>query len=136
MRLNQAEFADLVTRSVRRFLLASGTPQPVAEYSSRRHGRALNEGAAPRPRDSTWSSGLALCAASLPSSAHFEAGVGEAEMRALDNVREVYGVRGIRFNKKDRSVRVEFDASRFKEPVIAALLRQAGVDIQEKLVLA
>jgi hypothetical protein len=61
---------------------------------------------------------------------------GEAEMRAIDNVREVYGVRGIRFNKKDRSVRVEFDASRFKEPVIAALLRQAGVDIQEKLVLA
>jgi hypothetical protein len=61
---------------------------------------------------------------------------GEAEMRAIDNVREVYGVRGIRFNEKDRSVRVEFDASRFKEPVIAALLRQAGVDIQEKLVLA
>jgi hypothetical protein len=61
---------------------------------------------------------------------------GEAEMRAIDNVREVYGVRGIRFNEKDRSVRVEFDASRFKEPVVAALLRQAGVDIQEKLVLA
>ncbi len=52
---------------------------------------------------------------------------GEAEMRAIDNVREVYGVRGIRFNEKDRSIRVEFDASRFKEPVIAALLRQAGL---------
>ena len=61
---------------------------------------------------------------------------GEAEMRALDNVREVYGVRGIRFDEKDRSVRVEFDASRFKEPVIAALLRQAGIDVQEKMVLA
>ncbi len=61
---------------------------------------------------------------------------GEAEMRALDNVREVYGVRGIRFNDKERTVRVEFDASRFKEPVIAALLRQAGVDILERLVLA
>lgn len=61
---------------------------------------------------------------------------GEAEMRALDNVREVYGVRGIRFNEKDRSVRVEFDASRFKEPVIAALLRQAGIDIQENMALA
>ena len=61
---------------------------------------------------------------------------GEAEMRALDNVREVYGVRGIRFNEKERSVRVEFDASRFKEPVIAALLRQAGIDIQENLALA
>ncbi|HEV7220872.1 MAG: hypothetical protein ACHP8A_10600 [Terriglobales bacterium] len=61
---------------------------------------------------------------------------GEAEMRAIDNVREVYGVRGIRFNEKDRSIRVEFDASRFKEPVIAALLRQAGIDIQENLALA
>ncbi len=61
---------------------------------------------------------------------------GEAEMRALDNVREVYGVRGIRFNEKERSVRVEFDASRFKEPVIAALLRQAGIDIEENLALA
>ena len=61
---------------------------------------------------------------------------GEAEMRALDNVREVYGVRGIRFNEKERSVRVEYDASRFKEPVIAALLRQAGIDIQENLALA
>jgi len=59
----------------------------------------------------------------------------EGEMRALDNVREVYGVRGIRFNEKERIVKIEFDASRFKEPVIAALLRQAGIDIQEKLVL-
>ena len=66
----------------------------------------------------------------------YGAAPGEAEMRALDNVREVYGVRGIRFNEKDRSVRVEFDASRFKEPVIAALLRQAGIDVQEKMVLA
>jgi hypothetical protein len=31
---------------------------------------------------------------------------------------------------------VEFDASRLKEPTIAALLRGAGVDIREKLVLA
>jgi hypothetical protein len=61
---------------------------------------------------------------------------GEAGMRALDNIREVYGVRGIRFNEKDRSVRVEFDASRFKEPVIAALLRQAGIDVQERVALA
>ncbi|MGH9528345.1 MAG: hypothetical protein ACRD2S_00330 [Terriglobales bacterium] len=66
----------------------------------------------------------------------YGAAPGEAEMRALDNVREVYGVRGIRFNEKERSVRVEFDASRFKEPVIAALLRQAGIDIQENPALA
>ncbi len=61
---------------------------------------------------------------------------GESEMRALDSVREVYGIRRMRFDPKERIVRVEFDASRFKEPVIAGLLRQAGLDIQEKLVLA
>jgi hypothetical protein len=60
----------------------------------------------------------------------------EAEMRALDSVREVYGVRRIRFEEKKRIVWVEFDASRFKEPVIAGLLREAGLDVIEKLVLA
>ena len=53
----------------------------------------------------------------------------EATMRALDNVREVYGVRRITFNESERIVRVEFDASRFKEPVIAGLLRRTGLDL-------
>jgi hypothetical protein len=61
---------------------------------------------------------------------------GEAEMRALDSVREIYGIRRMRFDPKERVVRVEFDASRLKEPVIAGLLRQAGLDVQERLVLA
>lgn len=61
---------------------------------------------------------------------------GEAEMRALDSVREVYGIRRLRFDAKERVVRVEFDASRLKEPAIAKLLRQAGMDVQERLVLA
>ena len=60
----------------------------------------------------------------------------EAQMRAIDGVREVYGVRRISFDPKERVVRVEFDASRFKEPVIAGLLRRAGVDLRERLVLA
>ena len=59
----------------------------------------------------------------------------EAAMRALDNVREVYGVRRVRFDEKDQIVRVEYDASRFKEPVVANLLRGAGLDVREKLVL-
>jgi hypothetical protein len=61
---------------------------------------------------------------------------GEAEMRAIDNLRDVYGIRRVSFDEKERTVRLEYDASRFKEPVIAALLRQAGIDIEEKLVLA
>jgi hypothetical protein len=60
----------------------------------------------------------------------------EAALRALDNVREVYGIRRLRFDEKDQIVRVEYDASRFKEPVVANLLRGAGLDILEKPVPA
>ena len=66
----------------------------------------------------------------------YGASPGEAEMRAIDNVREVYGIRRITFDTKAHLVRVEFDASRFKEPVIADLMRRAGVDLKEKLTLA
>jgi hypothetical protein len=60
----------------------------------------------------------------------------ETELRAVDAMREVYGVRRITFHETERIVRVEFDASRFKEPVVAGLLRGAGLDIQERLILA
>jgi len=60
----------------------------------------------------------------------------EAEMRAISALREVYGIRRITFDPKGRTIHVEFDASRFKEPVIAALLREAGLDVQEKPALA
>ena len=62
--------------------------------------------------------------------------LGEANMRAIDSVREVYGIRRISINPSDRVVRVEFDASRLNEPAVAALLRGAGVDVRERLVLA
>jgi hypothetical protein len=60
----------------------------------------------------------------------------ENAMRAIDNMREVYGIRRVSFNEKEHTVRVEFDASRFKEPVVASLLRRAGVDILERMALA
>ena len=60
----------------------------------------------------------------------------EATIRALDTVREVYGVRQITFNEAERTVRVEFDASRFKEPVVANLLRRTGLDLGEQRALA
>ena len=61
---------------------------------------------------------------------------GERELRAIDGVREVYGVRKVTFEEKERIVRVEFDASRMKEPTIAGLLRRAGIDLREKLAQA
>jgi hypothetical protein len=61
---------------------------------------------------------------------------GENELRAIDGMREVYGIRGVRFNQKERTVRVEFDASRLKQDAVAKLLRQAGIDVTEPVVLA
>jgi hypothetical protein len=61
---------------------------------------------------------------------------GEREMRAIDGVREVYGVQAIAFNEKARTVKVAFDASRLKEDAVAKLLRQAGIDLREKVALA
>jgi len=60
---------------------------------------------------------------------------GENEMRAIDALREVYGIRRVQFNEKESTVRVEFDASRLKQDVVARLLRNAGVDVQEPVVL-
>jgi hypothetical protein len=58
------------------------------------------------------------------------------EMRAIDAVREVYGVQRIHFNDNARTVKVLFDASRLNEDVIASLLRRAGLDIEGRLALA
>ncbi|HWR13698.1 MAG TPA: hypothetical protein VN577_02650 [Terriglobales bacterium] len=61
---------------------------------------------------------------------------GADELRAIDTMREVYGIRSVKFNEKENTVRVEFDASRMKEDTVAALLRRAGVDLKERLQLA
>ncbi|HEY1657918.1 MAG TPA: hypothetical protein VGG14_06205 [Candidatus Sulfotelmatobacter sp.] len=61
---------------------------------------------------------------------------GENELRAIDGVREVYGIRGVWFNEAERTVRVGYDGSRLKADAVAKLLRQAGIDLVEKLVLA
>ncbi len=56
---------------------------------------------------------------------------GENELRAIDSMREVYGIRGVRFSEKNRTVRVEFDASRMKQDAVVKMLRQAGIDVRE-----
>ena len=61
---------------------------------------------------------------------------GENELRAIDTMREVYGIRHVQFNAKEHTVRVEFDASRLKQDAVAKLLRNAGVDVREPVVLA
>jgi selenocysteine lyase/cysteine desulfurase len=60
----------------------------------------------------------------------------ENALRAIDGMREVYGIRLVQFNAKQRTVRVEFDASRLKQDAVAKMLRQAGIDVQEPVALA
>jgi hypothetical protein len=61
---------------------------------------------------------------------------GEREMRAVDGMREVYGVLRVRFDDKEKTVRVQYDASRLKDEGVVQLLRLAGIDVKEKLALA
>ena len=60
---------------------------------------------------------------------------GEKEMGALNNAWEVYGVRKIKFDEKEHTIRVEYDASRLNDGEIAGILRRAGIDLREKVQL-
>ena len=54
----------------------------------------------------------------------------ESVMRAIDNIREVYGIRRLKLNEEARSVNVEYDATRLSPAVLAKMLRQTGLDLQ------
>ena len=60
---------------------------------------------------------------------------GEGEMRSVSNLREVYGIRGVWFDEKARSVRVEYDATRLNAGAVANLLLGAGLDLRDKVQL-
>jgi hypothetical protein len=66
----------------------------------------------------------------------YESIPGPMEMRAIDSLRDVYGIRRILFDGEEKTVRVEYDATRLQQDVVAALLRRAGIDLGEKLALA
>ena len=61
---------------------------------------------------------------------------GENQLRAIDSVREVYGIRAVRFDHYRRTVLVEYDASRMKHDAVARLLRNAGIDVRAPVALA
>lgn len=72
----------------------------------------------------------------LENSFRYQNTPGENELRAIDSMREIYGIQRVQFNEKERTVRVLFDASRLKADAVIKLLRQAGIDVQEPLILA
>ena len=55
--------------------------------------------------------------------------------RAIQGMREVYGIRRISFDESESTVRVEYDASRLSEASVANLLRRTGLELGEKLAL-
>ncbi|HUY81526.1 MAG TPA: hypothetical protein VMU92_07375 [Acidobacteriaceae bacterium] len=59
----------------------------------------------------------------------------EASMSALGKMRDVYGVRRIKFDDAQKTVRVEYDATRLNKQVIYQLLRRSGLDITVELSL-
>ena len=54
---------------------------------------------------------------------------------AVGRAREVYGVRKVTFDEKERTIRVEYDATRLDASEIANLLRNAGLDLRERVQL-
>lgn len=61
---------------------------------------------------------------------------GEREMLGIDRMREVYGVRRVAFDEAEQTVRVEYDATRLTDEIVAALLRGVGLDLKERIALA
>ena len=57
----------------------------------------------------------------------------EAAALAIARIREVYGIRQVGFDQAEKTVRVEYDATRLNEATIHQLLRRAGLDVVERL---
>ncbi len=59
----------------------------------------------------------------------------ESATMAIARLREVYGIRKLHLFESEKTIRIEYDASRLTEPVIHQLLRRAGLDIVEEVPL-
>ena len=53
----------------------------------------------------------------------------ELAIRAMNSIREVYGIRRILFDESAHQVRVEYDATRLNGAIVEALLRRTGLDL-------
>ncbi len=57
----------------------------------------------------------------------------EATMRAVADLYDVYGIRRVRLNQPERSVLVEYDATRLGVANVFQLLRRAGLSVTEQI---
>jgi len=66
---------------------------------------------------------------------HYRTQPTEAQTSAMNRLRDIYGVRRLALDAKERTLRIEYDASRLSECEVAGLLRNAGIDLLGKLAL-
>jgi copper chaperone CopZ len=59
----------------------------------------------------------------------------ETAMKALGQIRKVYGIRLVDVDETAKTVRVEYDATRLTEPIVHQLLRRSGIDVIERVSL-
>lgn len=59
----------------------------------------------------------------------------DATSFALGNLREVYGIRSVEFDRPARTMRVEYDATRLNAATVTSLVRRAGLKLVEELSL-
>ena len=53
----------------------------------------------------------------------------ESSIVAINGIRDVYGIRSLVIDERAKTIRIEYDATRFSEPVVRQLLRRAGLNI-------
>jgi hypothetical protein len=65
----------------------------------------------------------------------YEGEPGAAVALALANAKDVYGIRRLSLNRVERTVRVEYDATRLNAATVGGLLKGAGLGIVEEVAL-
>jgi hypothetical protein len=59
----------------------------------------------------------------------------ESAMFAIGSLKEIYGIRRVEIDEKERTVRVEYDATRLNRSSIAQFLRQGGISVLNEVSL-
>lgn len=62
---------------------------------------------------------------------HLAAPPREASALALNSLREVYGIRRVDLKERERTIRIEYDATRLTDAILRQLLRRAGLELTE-----
>lgn len=57
----------------------------------------------------------------------------EDTMRAVADLYDVYGIRRVRVNRAERTVQVEYDATRLAAANVFQMLRRAGLSVTEQI---